>query len=486
MNAVSDGLVQSVYPGSLPTGSFTSILDQVVTFQPALYAIVGGVSTTRDGVYTIDYLPTAVGYVKTELSIRGQYITGSPFYRQLSSGGVSAELSFAQGPGLQGVAPGTETFFLIFPRDIANLPSTDATLALSFSVVITGVADVYINQFGPVWSAANAAYLFRYTVTKASTLSIAITFTPAAGVATPIYGSAFSGIEVVEVQPGSVAAAVDPARCTATGPALSAMVAGQITAAVVNLYDTTGRLTTAPAGTVAGNYFKCSVTDKTGAVQFAASTTVGFYTDVAMTTQGLNPADFGFTVPGGSFFCAFTPTATLLSPYTIKFFIKVNGADVQVGSSTGTGDLADSHDFTVIAGPTDVAVTQVTIGESTSYSVVAGEPAKITIIPRDSFLNPQDYIANDPDTFELYMSGPTVLSCTELLGSLAIVRDPRGFSYFEGAVTPTVTGTYSGNVRHVSAAGVITKVFPALSLVVLPVGPATYHSPRHRFQTLVS
>ena len=140
MNAVSDGLVQSVYPGSLPTGSFTSILDQVVRFQTALD--VGGVSTTRDGVYTIDYLPTAVGYVKTELSIRGQYVTGSPFYRQLSSGGVSAGLSFAQGPGLRGVAPGTETFFLIFPRDIANLPSTDATLALSFSVVITGVADV--------------------------------------------------------------------------------------------------------------------------------------------------------------------------------------------------------------------------------------------------------------------------------------------------------------------------------------------------------
>jgi len=83
-----------------------------------------------------------------------------------------------------------------------------------------------------------------------------------------------------------VTAAVDPARCTATGPALTAIVAGQITAAVVNLYDTTGRLTTAPAETVAGDYFKCSVTDKTGAVQFAAATSVGFYTDVAMTTQG--------------------------------------------------------------------------------------------------------------------------------------------------------------------------------------------------------
>ena len=165
----------------------------------------------------------------------------------------------------------------------------------------------------------------------------------------------------------------------------------------------------------------------------------------------------------------------LVSNFAFKFnlrrYIKKNGADVQVGSSSGTGDLADSHDFTVIAGPTDVAVTQVTIGESTSFSVLAGEPAKITIIPRDSSLNPQDYIANDPDTFELYLSGPTVLSCTELLGSLAIVRDPRGFSYFEGAVTPTVTGTYSGNVRHVSTAGDIIKVFPSLSLVVLPVGP---------------
>ena len=65
--------------------------------------------------------------------------------------------------------------------------------------------NVYINQFGPVWSAANAAYLFRYTVTQASTLSIAITFTPATGVPatdvpTPIYGSAFAGIEVEEVQ----------------------------------------------------------------------------------------------------------------------------------------------------------------------------------------------------------------------------------------------------------------------------------------------
>ena len=79
---------------------------------------------------------------------------------------------------------------------------------------------------------------------------------------------------------------VDECKPLATGPALTAIVAGQITAAVVNLYDTTGRLTTAPAETVARDYFKCSVTDKTGAVQFAAATSVGFYTDVAMTTQG--------------------------------------------------------------------------------------------------------------------------------------------------------------------------------------------------------
>ena len=43
---------------------------------------------------------------------------------------------------------------------------------------------------------------------------------PNAGVPTAIYGSAFAGIEVVEVQTGSVAAAVDPARCTATGRGL--------------------------------------------------------------------------------------------------------------------------------------------------------------------------------------------------------------------------------------------------------------------------
>ena len=46
-------------------------------------------------------------------------------------------------------------------------PLSDVAFKFNLRRYITGVADVYINQFGPVWSAANSAYLFRYTVTQA-------------------------------------------------------------------------------------------------------------------------------------------------------------------------------------------------------------------------------------------------------------------------------------------------------------------------------